>query len=317
MEKRSFSAIVKFYNYFMNSPEFKRLERVKQFREPVISATFSVLVGALILCIYSLIMCLKGRSPFDDRHVGLSIILFIGSTSFVGLITSIYCGVCSMTKIGTYEDLVQLKREIEYLIQKIIQNKTLSTKEPSHYIDTERFSIEIDRIASLLYSTSMKVFSYSFYNRLSKVLTEILEEFTSLSSHVVTYDSLKKCVEKVIFFDINILNAVPISHIHPRDDLAKLNSNRCVNDYGSIVKNSDLLKNNCYEFLIRKRLATNPEDLEWLKAKDLFDKNDFIFNCVTVRSSYGLTCSEMDKRIVEFRKKSEKEKNKDNINWIY
>ena len=28
--------------------------------------------------------------------------------------------------------------------EKIIQNKTLSTKEPSHYIDTERFSIEID-----------------------------------------------------------------------------------------------------------------------------------------------------------------------------
>lgn len=316
MEKGKVSAIVKFYNYFMNSPEFKKLERSNRFREPFISASFSVLIGALIFCIYSLIMCLKGLSPFDDKHVRLSIIFFISSTSFVGFMTSIYCGLSSFTKIGTYEDLVQLKLEIEYLIQKIIQNKTLSDKEPTRYIDTKSFSIEIDRITSLLYSTSMKVFDFSFYNRLSRVLTEILGEFVSLSSHVVTYDDLKRCVEKIIFFDINLLNAVPISYVHP-NDLAEVNSIRSVKDYGSIIKKSDFLKNNCYEFLIRKRLAANPEDLEWLKATDVIDKNDFIFNCETVRSSYGLTYSEMDKRIGDLRKKSEKEKRKNSIDWIY
>jgi len=315
MEKRTFSAIVKFYNYFMNSPEFKRLERVNQFREPIISASFSVLTGALIFCIYSLMMCLKGVSPFDDRYVGLSITLLIGSTSFVGFIISVYCGFSSFTKIGTYEDLVQLKRELEYLIQKIVFNKPLSVKEPSHYIGTESFSIEIDRITSLLYSTSMKVLDFSFYNRLSRVLTEILGEFMSLSAHVVTYDNLRKCVEKIIFFDINILNSVPFSSIH-RNDLAEVNSVRCIKDYGAIIKNSDLLKNNCYEFLIRTRLATNPDDLEMLKSTDLFDKNNYIFNCEAVRSSYGLTCLEMDKRIAEFRKKYEKEKREDIIDWI-
>lgn len=315
MEKANVSAIVKFYNYFMNSPEFKRLERIDQFKEPFISASFSVLTGTLIFVTYSLIMILKGLSPFDNKHVGLSIILFISSTSFVGFIISIYCSWCSITKIGTYEDLTTLKTELEGIIKNIIFNKTLSDRDPSHCIDTKIFSTEIDRITALLYSTSMKVFDFSFYNRLSEVLTKILGETMILSSYLLTYDDLRQCVEKVILFDINILNAVPISHIH-QNELAGVNSIRCIKDYGLIIRKSDLLKDNCYNFLIVKYIAANPEDLEWLKATDLFDKNDFIFNCTAVRSSYGLTCSEMDKRIAKFRKDSEKGKEKDFITWI-
>ena len=315
MEKANVSAIVKFYNYFMNSPEFKKLERVNQFREPFISASFSVLTGTLIFVIYSLIMILKGLSPFDNKHVALSIILFISSTSFVGFITSIYCCWSSITKIGTYEDLTELKNELERVIQKIIFSQTLSDRDPSHYIDTKSFSIEIDRITSLLYSTSMKVFDFSFYKRLSEVLTKILGEAMFVSSYSLAYNDLRQCVEKVIFFDINILNAVPISYEHP-NELAEVNSIRCIKDYGSIIRQSDLLKDNCYDFLIKKRFTSNPEDLECLKATDLFDKNDFMFNCGTIRLSYGLTCSEMDKRIAKFRKDSEKGKEKNSITWI-
>ena len=315
MEKANVSAIVKFYNYFMKSPEFKKLERIDQFSEPFISATFSVLTGTLIFVIYSLIMILKGLSPFDNKHVALSIILFISSTSFVGFITSIYCFWSSFTKIGTYEDLTTLKTELEQVIQKIIFSQTLSDREPSRYIDTKSFSIEIDRITSLLYSTSMKVFEFSFYNRLSEVLTKISGESMILSSCLLSYDDLRQCVEKIIFFDIDILNAVPISRIH-KNDLAEFNSIRCLKDYGSIIRKSDLLKNKCYDFLIKKRFASNPKDLECLKATDLFDKNDFMFNCGTIRLSYGLTCSEMDKRIAKFRKDSEKGKEKNSITWI-
>ncbi len=317
MEKTSFSAIVKFYKYFTNSPEFKKLERVDHFKEPIVSASFSVLTASLIFYIYSLILFSKGLSPFDDKHVGLSSTLFISSTSFIGLIISFYCGLSScFTKNGTDEDLTILKTELENVIRKIIFSRTLNDRDPSHYIDIKIFSIEIDRITALLYSTSMKGFEFSFYKRLSEALTKILGESMILSSYMLSYDDLRQCVEKIIFFDISFLNAVPISHMH-KNELAKVNSIRCIKDYGSIIRKSDRLKDDCYDFLIEKRIASNPEDLEWLKSTDLFDKNDFIFNCETVRSSYGLTCSEMDTRIAKFRKKSEKEKEKNSIKWIY
>lgn len=317
MEKASFSAIVKFYKYFTNSPEFKKLERVDHFKEPVVSASFSVLTASLIFYIYSLILFSKGLSPFDDKHVGLSSILFISSTSFIGIIISFYCGLSScFTKNGTYEDLTTLKTELEKVIRKIIFSRTLNEGDPSHYIDIKIFSIEIDRITALLYSTSMKGFEFSFYKRLSEALTKILGESMILSSYMLSYDDLRQCVEKIIFFDINILNSGSITYEHQVDP-SSINTVRCAKDYGSIIRKSDLLKDDCYDFLIEKRIASNPEDLEWLKSTDLFDKNDFIFNCETVRSSYGLTCSEMDKRIAKFRKKSEKEKEKNSINWIY
>lgn len=317
MEKASVSAIVKFYKYFMNSPEFKKLERVENFKEPIVSTTKSVFIGILIFNIYYLIMYLKGLSPFDDKHICLSTILFIASTTFVGVIISIYCGLSSFTKIGTYEDIVQLKIELENIIQKIIFNQTLNDGDSSCYIDIKNFSTEIDRITALIYSTSMKVFDFSFYKRLSEVLTKILDESIILSSYLLTYDDLRQCVEKIILFDINILNSGSISYENSVVDIASANANRCVKDYRKIIKKSDHLKDKCYNFLIEKRFASNPEDLEWLKSTDLFDKNDFVFNCETVRSSYGLTCSEMDKRIAEFRKKINKEKEKNSINWIY
>ena len=317
MEKANVSAIVKFYNYFMNSPEFKRLERVENFKEPIVSTTKSVFIGILIFNIYYLIMYLKGLSPFDDKHICLSAILFIASTNFVGVIISIYCGLSSFTKIGTYEDLTTLKTELEQVIQKIIFSQTLNDRDSSCYIDIKSFSTEIDRITALLYSTSIKVFDFSFYKRLSEVLTKILDESIILSSYLLTYDDLRQCVEKIILFDINILNSGSISYENSVVDIASANANRYVKDYGKIIKKSDHLKDKCYNFLIEKRFASNPEDLEWLKSTDLFDKNDFIFNFETVRSSYGLTCSEMDKRIVDFRKKINKEKEKNSINWIY
>ena len=146
MEKKTTeSTIVKFYNYFMNSPKFKRAERFSWLQEPFTSFPLLYLIILLGVCIFVLIISLNGKNIGDEKYLGITFSMSLVGVMFLSMIANLIkiIFVDSVTDIGSYDDVIKLKSELKFLIKSILCKRTTNDdKFHFSFVDYKRLILQ-------------------------------------------------------------------------------------------------------------------------------------------------------------------------------
>ena len=153
MEKKTTeSTIMKFYNYFMNSPKFKRAKGFSWIQEPGEALPFLYFIVLFIVSIFAFVMASNGKNIGDEKYIiptfGLMFIVIMFLSMFVSILKLFFLD--DVTDIGSYDDVMKLKKELEFLIKSILC-KRVDNDDKFHFvaIDYKRL---IHKIAAILIS---------------------------------------------------------------------------------------------------------------------------------------------------------------------
>lgn len=164
----------------MNSPKFKRAERFSWVQEPFISFPFMFLIVMFVVCVFGLVMSLNGKNIGDEKYIGTTFVMMIVGVAFLSMIANMLKIIFldDVTSIGSYNDVIKLKRELEILIESILC-KHVDENDKFHFfiIDYKRL---INKISSILFA--------------SKINTSYLYDFLEITN--LKYDASPKLINK-------------------------------------------------------------------------------------------------------------------------
>jgi hypothetical protein len=332
MEKFTTSTIVKFYNYLVKNPKFKRAEKLSDVTDVGIGAPFCALLALTAVCIYAIIMDIHNASAFDEKHITVTLMILTTSITFFGTTFQIMRieMVDHIDSFGSYKEIVQLRDELEEVIYKII---TKEYKNGIVLMKTCDFSRNIDAIAAILYTISIKQGHFEFYEisqsirKFIKCIGEDVEEtFVSNDTHLPKLENYKKFATFLIFSDIDRIDTKDLKNEMLELDITHRNYesseiSTAINillDCARIVEDSPRLKANCIRKLVSKSdLEINIT--EYTKPEDIIGKTNIILNSPRMLTFAGITGNDIKSRVKEivkdFQKRQKLEK-KTELYWL-
>jgi len=322
------SLIVRFYNYLVKNPKFKRAEKLSDITEVGIGGPICAFEALIAVCIYGIIMSVNNMNPFDEKHLPAALLIMTTTVASIGVILQLIRMemVDHIDPFGSYKDIVQLKNELEEVIYKII---TKEYKNGIVLMKTCDFSRNIDAIAAILYTISIKQDRFEFYEisqairKFIKLNGEDVEEtFVSDNILIPNLENYKKFVTFLIFSDIDRIDTKDLQNTllernitHRNYENSEISAAIAVLlDCARIVENSPRLKANCIRKLVSKSdLEINITD--YTKPEDIIGKTNIILNSPQMLTFAGITGNDIKSRVKEiikdFNKRQKKEKNSD------
>lgn len=326
------STIVRFYNYLVKNPKFKRAEKLSDFTDVGIGAPFCAILASIVCCIYGIILDVHDVNVIDVKHLAATVLILTTLIAFFAATLQALriVMVDHIDDFGSYQDILQLKNALEEVIYKII---TKEYKNGIVLMKTCDFSRNIDTIASILYTMSIKDDTFVFYGisqairKFLKCIGEDVEEtFVSNDSLVPKLENYKKFVTFLIFSDIDRIDTKDLKNEMLKLDITHRNCDSseisvAINvllDCAKIVENSPRLKTNCIKKLVSKSdLEINITD--YTKPEDILGKTDVILNSPCMLTLAGITGNDIKSRVKEivkdFQKRQKMEK-KTELYWM-
>lgn len=324
-KRTCFSAIVQFRNYFLNSPEYKKLKKRSWAREPELVGGLVSTIAMAICVIFMIISEFCGSGTMS--HPALDLIKsYIAFNIVLIIVVSIFGNgdIFSRNDLADYE---RLGKEIDRLIYDIVtrcQDKTSLT----YRYSMDELDNDIKSIASVLNGMSRNFRSILSIGYQFREFAESMREFddpertdiTPIRNLIETFDSFElpdfdqiyEFVKAIVYYDINCLDGLEFG-------LKTVNSEQdtILNDYAYSIKNSAWARERLEEFSA-KELAKLDDD----EYSDGTDQSNLIYPIIMsigMVESSGLNKKRIDKLCKKIRKrndKSTKKENKKKVDWI-
>lgn len=254
-EKRTcYSSIVQFRNYFLNSPEYKKLKKTSWAREPELvgglvgTITMTIVYVALIiteLCGSGIISTMNPALKLINVYIAFNIVLIIVISVFG------HGDIWSRNDLADYE---RLGNEIDRLIYDIVTRRRDES-------DVYRFSMEeldndIKSITSVLNGMARNFRSFLTMNDQFKVFAKYMRTFENGENDVSAiktsvkdldimtipeFDEIYEFVRAVVLCDIRRIDGTTLPNIDSDQDTI-------VNDYAYCIKNSGWLRERLEEY---------------------------------------------------------------------
>lgn len=311
-----FSAIVQFRNYFLNSPEYRKMKKRSWTRSP---ETVGGLTGLITLNIFAILLFvadLCGNEFFTTMHPGnLVSMVFTVSLCVLVLITAIL-GYDDMFSCNDFADYERLGKEIDRLIYDIVTHRRdVSTN--AYYFSMEELDNDIKSITSVLngmarnfrsflsmnyqfkeFAQSMRDFELPTHTNITYI-RKFIEKFDSFE--IPTFDEIYEFLKTVIFYDIYCIDGMEFCTINSEQETI-------LKDYAYIIKHSEWVRRRLEEFC-----ANELVDLDG-------DHSDYpIITATCLYEASGFNEKRVEKLCKKIRKRNEKkarERNNTDVDWI-
>lgn len=324
-KRTCFSAIVQFRNYFLNSPEYKKLKKRSWAREPEIVGGLVNTITMAIVVVFMIIAEFCGSGTMSHPAVVL-IKAFIAFNIVLIIVVSIFGhgDIFSRNDLADYE---RLGKEIDRLIYDIVTRCQDKTSLKYRY-SMEELDNNIKSIASVLNGMSRNFRSILSIGYQFREFAESMREFddpertdiTPIRNLIETFDSFElpdfdqiyEFVKAIVYYDINCLYDLEFGlyTVKPEQDTI-------LYDYAYSIKNSAWARERLEEF--------SAKDLAKIDDDAFFDGPDQstqiypIIMSIGMMDASGLNKKRIDKLCKKIRKrngKSTKKVNKKKVDWI-
>ena len=324
-KRTCFSAIVQFRNYFLNSPEYKKLKKRSWAREPEIVGGLVGTITMAICLIFMIIAEFCGSGTMT--HPALVLIKsYIAFDIVLIIVVSIFGNgdIFSRNDLADYE---RLGKEIDRLIYDIVtrcQDKTSLT----YRYSMDELDNDIKSIASVLNGMARNFRSLLSIGYQFREFAESMREFddpertdiTPIRNLIETFDSFElpdfdqiyEFVKAIVYYDISCLDGLEFGlyTVKPEQDTIMY-------DYAYSIKNSAWARERLEEWGA-KELA-KPDDDEYSDGPDKPISTYPIIMSIGMVDASGLNEKRIDKLCKKIRKrngKSTKKANKKKVDWI-
>ena len=313
-KRTCFSAIVQFRNYFLNSPEYKKLKKRSWAREPEIVGGLVSTITMAIVVVFMIIGEFCGSGTMS--HPAVVLIKVNITFNIVLIIVMSVFGHGDMFSRSDLEDYERLGKEIDRLIYDIVtRRQDVSTN--AYHFSMEELDNDIKSITSVLngmsrnfrsllsidyqfteFAESMREFELPGHTDITPIrnFTEAFDSF-----ELPDFDKIYEFVKAIVYYDINCLDGMEFATINSEQETI-------LYDYAYSIKNSAWVR----------------ERLEEFAAKELVDLNGDHRDCPTIMATCFFEASGFnEKRIEKLCKKirkrdgktAKKEKAK-KVDWI-
>lgn len=253
-KRTCYSALVQFRNYFLNSPEYKKLKKTAWAREPELvgglvgTITMTIFAVALIIMEYyesGIISTMNPARMLVKANISFNILLIIVISVFG------HGDVWSRNDLADYE---RLGKEIDRVIYDIVTRRR--DESDVYHFSMEELDNDIKSIASVLNGMARNFRSLITMNDQFKVFAKYMRTFESSENDVT---DIRKYAEKLNIFKIpefteiyDFVKAVVLCDINRiyGTTLPEINSEQdtILNDYAYCIKNSGWLRERLEEY---------------------------------------------------------------------
>lgn len=312
-KKSTESTIVKFYNYFMNSPKFKRAERFSWVQEPFISFPFMFLIVMFVVCVFGLVMSLNGKNIGDEKYIGITFVMMILGVSFLSLIVNMLKIIFldNVTSIGSYNDVIKLKKKLEFLIKSILC-KRVDNDDKFHFATID-YKILIDEIAAILFTSKIDtsyLCDFLVITYLNNDVPKLLHKFWVFKDYV-------EFVTAILIDDFKFLDECSFHDSFHNVDYESTQA-KIIIDYCRLVSDIPELKKEIIENFVNYQVWKNGIT-DYTKVKDIIDwKQDplILSNESLFLRDAGISDNDIEKYLKTKRKCRAKELITKKVDWI-
>ena len=325
-KRTCFSAIVQFRNYFLNSPEYKKLKKRSWAREPEIVGGLVSTITMAIVVVFMIIAEFCGSGTMS--HPALVLIKsYIAFDIVLIIVVSIFGNgdIFSRNDLADYE---RLGKEIDRLIYDIVTRCQDKTSLKYRY-SMDELDNDIKSIASVLNGMSRNFRSILSIGYQFIEFAESMREFddpertdiTPIRNLIETFDSFElpdfdqiyEFVKAIVYYDINCLDGLDFGRINAIES----EQDTMLYDYAYSIKNSAWARERLEEFSA-KELAKIDDDA-FFDGPDQSTQIYPIIMSIGMTDASGLNKKRIDKLCKKIRKrngKSTKKENKKKVDWI-
>lgn len=315
MEKKTTeSTIMKFYNYFMNSPKFKRAERFSWIQEPGEALPFLYLIVLFIVNIFAFVMASNGKNIGDEEYIipiiGLTLIGIMFLSIFVSILKLFFLD--DVTDIGSYDDVMKLKKELEFLVKSILC-KRVDNDDKFHFVFID-YKRSINKIAAILLASKIE----TSYLRDFLEITYLKEDVPKLyNKYFRDLEDYVEFVTAILIDDFKFLDECSFHDSFPKADYTSTQA-KIILDYCKLVSIKPDLKEEIIKNFVDYQVAKNGitdytkvEDIIDWKQEPLILSNESLF----LRRA-NINDKEIEKYLKTKRKCKAKELITKKVDWI-
>lgn len=311
-----FSAIVQFRNYFLNSPEYRKLKKNSWATNPELVGGLASTIGLTIFAAIIIISDICGYDTIFTLPIGFTLSkLYITINLMLILIVAIFGDTNSFSR-NDLADYERLGKEIDRLIYDIVTHRRdVSTN--AYYFSMEELDNDIKSITSVLngmarnfrsflsmnyqfkeFAQSMRDFEIPAHTNITYI-RKFIEKFDSFE--IPTFDEIYEFLKTVIFYDIYCIDGMEFCTINSEQETI-------LKDYAYIIKHSEWVRRRLEEFC-----ANELVDLDG-------DHSDYpIITATCLYEASGFNEKRVEKLCKKIRKRNEKkarERNNTDVDWI-
>lgn len=311
-----FSAIVQFRNYFLNSPEYRKMKKRSWTRSPETVVGVAALITLNIFAILFAVADIFGHDCFTTMHPGTVLSMSFITFVMVSIIIVAVFGYDDMFSRNDFADYERLGKEIDRLIYDIVTHRREASTN-GYYFSMEELDNDVKSIASVLngmarnfrsflsmnyqfkeFAQSMRDFELPAHTNITYI-RKFIEKFDSFE--IPTFDEIYEFLKTVIFYDIYCIDGMEFCTINSEQETI-------LKDYSYSIKNSAWARERLEEFCA-KDLA-NLED----------DHSDYpVIMATCLYNASGFNEKRIEKLCKKIRKRNAKGAQKENenkVDWI-
>lgn len=308
-----YSALVQFRNYFLNSPEYRKLKKTSWAREPELVGGLVGTITMILFAIFIIIVELSGSDTMYHPAVTLSRVYIAFNIALI-IVVSVF-GHGDVWSRNDFADYQRLGNEIDRLIYDIVTRRRDESE--AYHFSMEELDNDIKSIASVLNGMARNFRSVITMNSQFKEFAKYMRTFESsendvtdieksvekLNSFVIPeFTQIHEFVKAIVFYDINRIDGTLLPEITSEQ-------NTIVNDYAYTIKNSEWLRQRLEEFCANEFSNPNENVTRYyplITASCYFEASGFD------QKRINKLCKRIKKRKLRESKESENEK----VNWI-
>lgn len=311
--RKCYSALVQFRNYFLNSPEYRKLKKSSWAREPELVGGLVGTITMILFAIFIVIVELIGSGTMVHPAVTLSRVYITFNIALI-IVVSVF-GHGDIWSRNDFTDYQRLGNEIDRLIYDIVTRRRDGSE--VYHFSMEELDNDIKSIASVLNGMARNFRSVITMNSQFKEFAKYMRTFESsendvtdieksvekLNSFVIPeFTQIYEFVKAIVLYDIVHINGM--MHTDKNDEQIII-----VYDYAYAIKNSEWLRQRLEEFCANE--FSNPSenakrDYPLITASCYFEASGVDQKRINKR------CKKIKKRKLRESKESENEK----VDWI-
>ena len=271
------------------------------------------LIVMFVVCIFGLVMSLNGKNIGDEKYIGITFVMMIAGVVFLSLIASMIklIFVDDVTGIGSYNDVIKLKKKLEFLVKSILC-KHVDNDDKFHFmtIDYKRL---IDEIAALLFTSKIDTsYLWDFL-----VITNLNNEVPKLLKNFWEFKDYVEFVTTILINDFKFLDECSFHDSFHNVDYESTQA-KIILDYCRLVSNTPELKNEIIENFVNYQVWKNGIT-DYTKVRDIIEwKQDplILSNESLFLRNADISDNDIEKYLKTKRKCKAKESITKKVDWI-
>ena len=313
-KKSTESTIVKFYNYFIKSPKFKRAERFSWIQEPCISLIFVYVIILTAVCVFELVMSSNGSNIVDKKYLKITFTIITFGVVFLSWIASMIKSlfVDNVTDIGSYNDVIKLKTKLEFLLKSILC-KRVSNDDKFHFVTID-YKCLIHEIAAVLFTSTTNASYLRDFLEITYLKCDVPKLFDKC---FWDFEDYVEFVTAILIDDFKYLDECSFHDSFHNVDYESTQA-KIIREYCRLVSNIPELKEDIIENFVDYQVAKNGIT-DYTKVKDIIDWKQeplILSNESLFLRNAGISDNDIEKHLRIKRKCKAKELITKKVDWI-